>query len=121
MTGDDVAIRFDRISKSFDDRTILDEISFEVLRGEAFCLLGRSGSGKSLTLKHMIGLIAPDSGEIYLEGAPITKLRGSDLSRGSQANGLPVPVLGPFRFDYGRRKRGLSPALAHRTVVTRDP
>ena len=81
MTEDDIAIRFDGITKSFGDRTILDDISFEVVRGEAFCLLGRSGSGKSLTLKHMIGLIAPDSGEIYVEGAPITNLHGAELAR----------------------------------------
>ncbi len=79
MTGD-TAIRFERISKSFGGRTILDEISFEVSRGQAFCLLGRSGSGKSLTLKHMIGLIKPDSGEIYVEGEPITGLGSRELS-----------------------------------------
>ena len=77
---EDIAIRFDRVSKAFGDRTILNEISFEVPRGEAFCLLGRSGSGKSLTLKHMIGLIKPDSGEIYLDGMPITKLRSAELA-----------------------------------------
>lgn len=75
------AIRFDRISKAFGGRTILDEISFEVGRGEAFCLLGRSGSGKSLTLKHMIGLIKPDSGEIYLDGEPIAHLKSHELTR----------------------------------------
>ena len=80
MSGD-VAIRFDRISKSFGKRKILDEVSFEVARGEAFCLLGRSGSGKSVTLKHMIGLIKPDAGEIYLEGEAIAHLESSELAR----------------------------------------
>jgi len=76
----DAVIRFERISKTFDGRKVLDEISFDVSRGEAFCLLGRSGSGKSVTLKHMIGLIHPDAGEIYVEGKPITGLRGRDLA-----------------------------------------
>jgi phospholipid/cholesterol/gamma-HCH transport system ATP-binding protein len=76
----EAAIRFDRITKAFGGRAVLDEVSFEVSRGQAFCLLGRSGSGKSLTLKHLVGLIKPDSGEIYLEGEPITHLDSEGLS-----------------------------------------
>ena len=77
----DTVIRLEAISKSFGNRTILDKVSFEVARGTAFCLLGRSGRGKSLTLKHMIGLIKPDSGEIYIEGEPITHLESSELAQ----------------------------------------
>jgi phospholipid/cholesterol/gamma-HCH transport system ATP-binding protein len=89
---DDVVIRFDRITKSFGRQKILEGLSFEVGRGRAFCLLGRSGSGKSLTLKHMIGLIKPDSGEIYLEGEPITDLKSSELPRVRKRMG--------FMFQY---------------------
>ena len=121
MTEDDTAIRFDGITKSFGDRTILDDISFEVVRGKAFCLLGRSGSGKSLTLKHMIGLIAPDSGEIYVEGAPITNLHGAELARVRKRMGFLFQYSALFDSITVGGKRGLSPALAHRTVVTRDP
>lgn len=78
---DDIAIRFDGICKSFGNRKILDNLTFDITRGEAFCLLGRSGSGKSITLKHMIGLIRPDSGEIYVEGEAVTHLRSRDLAR----------------------------------------
>ena len=50
-------------------------------RGTAFCLLGRSGTGKSVTLKHIIGLIKPDSGHVIVEGADVPALRPGDLAR----------------------------------------
>jgi len=75
------AIRFDRVSKSFGPLTVLEEVSFEVPRGSAFCILGRSGSGKSVTIKQMAGLIKPDRGSIYIEGVDITGLDGPGLSR----------------------------------------
>lgn len=76
----DIAIRFDRVTKSFAGKKVLDGISFEVPRGEAFILLGRSGSGKSVTLRHLDCLVRPDSGEIYVEGAPISNLYGRKLA-----------------------------------------
>ena len=51
----DAAIRFDAVTKSFGDRRVLDDVSFEIPRATAFCLLGRSGTGKSVTLRHIIG------------------------------------------------------------------
>jgi phospholipid/cholesterol/gamma-HCH transport system ATP-binding protein len=77
----EISIRFDRVSKSFGDLKVLDDVSFEVARGQAFCILGRSGSGKSVTLRQMIGLIPPDSGSIQVEGEDITGLGGSGLAR----------------------------------------
>ena len=53
----EVVVQFDGVSKSFGSLKVLDEISFDVGRGEAFCILGRSGSGKSVTVRQMIGLI----------------------------------------------------------------
>jgi phospholipid/cholesterol/gamma-HCH transport system ATP-binding protein len=71
---DDVAIRFDRVSKAFDGRPVLQDVSLVVRRGTAFCLLGRSGTGKSVTLRHIIGLVAPDSGRVFVEGQDVTSL-----------------------------------------------
>jgi phospholipid/cholesterol/gamma-HCH transport system ATP-binding protein len=71
---DDVAIRFDRVSKAFDGRPVLQDVSLVVRRGAAFCLLGRSGTGKSVTLRHIIGLVAPDSGRVFVEGQDVTSL-----------------------------------------------
>ena len=65
--GNPPALVFRHVSRSFGDRTVLKDVSFEVAPGEAFCLLGRSGQGKSVTLKLTIGIIQPDSGTICVE------------------------------------------------------
>lgn len=81
MTDNDTPIRLDRVSKSFDGRTVLDEVSFAVKKGTAFCLLGRSGTGKSVTLKHIIGLVRPDSGHVLVDGEDIPTLDPRQLAR----------------------------------------
>jgi phospholipid/cholesterol/gamma-HCH transport system ATP-binding protein len=81
MNGNDLAIRFENVSKSFGSLKVLDRVSFEIPRGSAFCLLGRSGTGKSVTLRQLIGLMKPDSGNIYVEGEEITHLNSRELSR----------------------------------------
>jgi phospholipid/cholesterol/gamma-HCH transport system ATP-binding protein len=73
-------VRLDRVSKSFNGRRVLDEVSFEVGRGRAFCLLGRSGTGKSVTLKHIVGLVKPDSGHVFVEGRDVPSLRRDELT-----------------------------------------
>jgi phospholipid/cholesterol/gamma-HCH transport system ATP-binding protein len=77
--GSSPAIRFDRVSKSFGSLAVLDEVSFDIPKGRAFCLLGRSGTGKSVTLRHIVGLVRPDSGKVFVEERDITALRGRDL------------------------------------------
>lgn len=81
MSRDDVVIRFDNVSKSFGSLKVLDGVSFEIRRGTAFCILGRSGTGKSVTLRHLIGLIKPDSGNIFVEGKEISNLSSRELSQ----------------------------------------
>jgi phospholipid/cholesterol/gamma-HCH transport system ATP-binding protein len=77
--GGDAAVRLDHVTKRFGPRTVLDDVSFEIAEATAFCLLGRSGTGKSVTLRHIIGLVQPDSGKIFVEGHEITALRGRQL------------------------------------------
>ena len=77
----DSAVRLENVSKSFDGTKILDEISFEVKKSTLFCILGRSGTGKSVTLKHIIGLVKPDSGRIFVEDEEITDMRPHELTR----------------------------------------
>jgi phospholipid/cholesterol/gamma-HCH transport system ATP-binding protein len=79
-TDGEPAIRFEHVSKSFKDNKVLDDVSFDVPRASAFCLLGRSGTGKSVTLKHIIGLIRPDEGKVYVEGRDITALDARELA-----------------------------------------
>jgi phospholipid/cholesterol/gamma-HCH transport system ATP-binding protein len=74
------AVRFDHVSKTFGTQRILDDISFEVPAGQAFCLLGRSGTGKSVTLRHIVGLVRPDSGRVFVEDRDITGLAGRELA-----------------------------------------
>ena len=79
MSSGEYAIRFDQVTKSFDDRLVLDKVSFDVPRGEACCILGRSGSGKSVTLKLILGLLKPDEGKIYVNGKEIEALDSARL------------------------------------------
>lgn len=74
------AVRFDHVSKAFGTRKVLDDISFEIPMGQAFCLLGRSGTGKSVALRHIVGLVQPDSGKVLVEERDITTLAGRELA-----------------------------------------
>jgi phospholipid/cholesterol/gamma-HCH transport system ATP-binding protein len=80
MENGQPAIRFAHVSKSFGERKVLDDVSFQINPGQAFCLLGRSGTGKSVTLKLMIGLLQPDNGDILIEGNKIQGLEAAKLA-----------------------------------------
>jgi phospholipid/cholesterol/gamma-HCH transport system ATP-binding protein len=67
-------IEFVDVTKSFDGRTILDRVNFKIFEGEVSTLIGLSGSGKSVTLKHIVGLLKPDSGQILYRGTPIDRM-----------------------------------------------
>jgi phospholipid/cholesterol/gamma-HCH transport system ATP-binding protein len=79
--GDSPAIAFREVCRSFGGRAVLNNVSFQVGPGEAFCLLGRSGMGKSVTLKLAIGLIQPDAGAIYVENDNIVGMDEDGLSK----------------------------------------
>ena len=74
------AVRFDHVSKAFGALKVLDDISFEIPTGQAFCLLGRSGTGKSVTLRHIVGLVQPDRGNVLVEERDIAALAGRELA-----------------------------------------
>jgi phospholipid/cholesterol/gamma-HCH transport system ATP-binding protein len=73
------AIRFEDVSLAYDDRRILDGISFRLPHGETKAVFGVAGSGKSTMLKLALGLIKPDSGRIYVLGEEITQMSENDL------------------------------------------
>jgi phospholipid/cholesterol/gamma-HCH transport system ATP-binding protein len=75
------AVAFEHVSKSFGTKQVLHDVSFDVRTGEALCILGRSGTGKSVTLKLIVSLIKPDQGKIWVEEDEITHLGESELSR----------------------------------------
>jgi phospholipid/cholesterol/gamma-HCH transport system ATP-binding protein len=79
--GNHPAIAFREVCRSFGGRAVLNNVSFDVAPGEAFCLLGRSGMGKSVTLKLTIGLIQPDAGAICVENDNIVGMDEDGLSK----------------------------------------
>src|SRR5262249_32120095 len=82
------AVVFDQVSKSFGAKQVLRDVSFDVRAGEALCILGRSGTGKSVTLKLIVSLLKPDKGKIWIEKDEITRLGESELSRVRQKMGF---------------------------------
>jgi len=72
-------IRFDNVTKSFDSHLVLDRVSFNVPQGTACCIMGRSGTGKSVTLKLLLGLLKPDQGQIYVNDVGIETLDSHGL------------------------------------------
>jgi len=73
-------IELRKVSKRFLDNVVLDNVDFFVQRGETVALLGPSGVGKSVLLKHIIGLIKPDSGEVLVDGLSVPTLGRKELS-----------------------------------------
>jgi len=75
------AIRVQGLSKSFGRQKVLDGVDLEVARGQTLAVLGRSGTGKSVLLKLLIGLQKPDDGEIEINGEAITAMQLDELNR----------------------------------------
>jgi len=73
------AIRFENVTLAFDDKVVLDDISFRLPQGETKAIFGVAGSGKSTILKLALGLIKPDSGQIYVLGDEVTQMSEKDL------------------------------------------
>jgi phospholipid/cholesterol/gamma-HCH transport system ATP-binding protein len=71
-------IRTVDLHKSFGEKKVLQGVNLEVERGETLVIIGQSGSGKSILIKHLIGLVEPDKGEIYVDGVEITGLSEED-------------------------------------------
>jgi phospholipid/cholesterol/gamma-HCH transport system ATP-binding protein len=76
-----MTVRLDRVTKSFGTRTVLNDVSFEVPTGCGYVILGRSGTGKSVTLRHIVGLVRPDRGRVFVGDDEVSALSGRELSR----------------------------------------
>jgi phospholipid/cholesterol/gamma-HCH transport system ATP-binding protein len=92
MTGPLSTIRFEEVTKSFGGKHVLDNVSFDVPHGEVCCILGRSGTGKSVTLKLLMGLLKPDSGKIFMNDLEIEALDSAHLVEARKSMG--------FLFQY---------------------
>lgn len=73
-------IQFDHVSKSFSGKTVIDDLSFNVKKGELFTIIGPSGTGKSVTLKLISHLIAPTSGRVIVDGEDISEASDAQLT-----------------------------------------
>ena len=69
------------LHKAFGENKVLQGVNLSIEKGETLVIIGRSGSGKSVLIKHMIGLIKPDRGKIYMDGIEITALHEEELRK----------------------------------------
>ena len=74
-------IRFENVTKRFGAKTVLDGIRYEIRRGETFVIVGRSGAGKSVSLRHMIRLLTPDAGRVWVGDDCVSEASGKQLER----------------------------------------
>jgi phospholipid/cholesterol/gamma-HCH transport system ATP-binding protein len=74
-------IELHKIDKSFGGKQVLRDMSIDVARGESLVIVGGSGTGKSVTLKHVIGLLRPDKGRVLIDGQDITAMKDVELNQ----------------------------------------
>jgi len=72
-------IEFKEVTKRFGARTILDHVSLQIYEGQITTIIGLSGSGKSVLLKHIIGLLKPDEGTILFRGKPLNRMKKNEM------------------------------------------
>lgn len=85
-------ISFRHVRKSFGSKAVLKDVSFDVEAGEVFFIIGQSGVGKSVLIKHLVGLLYPDGGEIWLDG--------EEVSRFDEARMFPVRMKCAMVFQH---------------------
>ncbi len=73
-------VLFDHVYRSFDEKKVLIDVSFDLRGGETLAILGRSGVGKSVTLMHMVGFLKPDQGTVYYKGRDIQQMNEKELA-----------------------------------------
>jgi phospholipid/cholesterol/gamma-HCH transport system ATP-binding protein len=74
-------IEIKEVSKSFNSHQVLDQVTLTIRSGETMVIMGRSGCGKSVLLKHIIGLLKPDQGTVSIDGVDISRLSGHSLDK----------------------------------------
>jgi len=78
---EEVTVSIQNLHKAFGDKRILRGVSLDIKKGEVMYVIGKSGSGKSVMLKHMTALMYPDQGKLLIDGENIFDLKGKDLVR----------------------------------------
>ena len=78
---DKIKIEVRELSKSFSNNKVLRSLNLKIPSGKITAIIGRSGEGKSVLFKHIIGLMNPDSGDVYIDDLKISDLNGKDLNK----------------------------------------
>ena len=92
-----IKISIRNLYKSFGNNNILQGINLDVANGEVLCVIGKSGTGKSVVMKHLVGILIPDSGEIFVDGINFT---GADIeTRSSIVSKYGILFQGAALFD----------------------
>ena len=81
-------LRAEDLHKSFGPKVVLDGISFSLAEGESLVIVGPSGTGKSVLLKHLIGLVRPDSGRVFVAGEDLWALSNVERNRARKRFGM---------------------------------
>ena len=87
--------------KIYGDRSVVNDVSFEVNKGEVVCLLGPNGAGKTTTFYMVVGLVKPNRGQVLLDGFSVTRLRSESalsLSRGERRRAELARALAPSPY-----------------------
>ncbi len=79
MNAPAAVVQLRGVTKRFGPQTVLDGINLDIPEHQTTVIMGLSGAGKSVTLKHMIGLLKPDSGQVFVDGDDITALEGDQI------------------------------------------
>ncbi len=111
-------IQVQGLTKSFHGQSVLRGVDLEVPKGSITIIIGRSGGGKSVFLKHLIGLLRPDSGRIVVDGTDITHLTGRELDRVRQRFG--VVFQGGALFDSQTCAENVAFPLREKTRLPDD-
>jgi phospholipid/cholesterol/gamma-HCH transport system ATP-binding protein len=131
---DEAIIRLTDVRKSFGTNEVLRGLSFEVERGKTLGIMGPSGTGKSVVLRHIIGLLKPDSGSVEVEGREVTNLSRKELSElrkrmgflfqeGALINWLSVGdnVALPLRENTNLSESEIKDKVQHRLELVKIP
>ena len=111
-------IKVEGLTKSFGRQAVLRELSLEVATGSITIVIGRSGGGKSVFLKHLIGLLRPDTGRITVDGVEITRLHGRALDEVRRTFG--VVFQGGALFDSMTCYENVAFPLREKSRVPRE-
>ncbi len=111
-------IEIQQLTKSFDDHAVLDRLDLTIESGKTSVIIGRSGEGKSVLLKHVIGLIKPDDGRVLVDGVDISHLSGRPLDELRMKFGMLFQ--GAALFDSMTVEENVAFPLAEHTTLSSE-